>query len=51
MKSAEEFHSAIASLANDVQERLDYETEVGYFPTYVENLRALLAQLELHLRP
>ena len=51
MQTPEQFHSAIASLAKDTKERLDYEREVGYFPTYVENLENLLATLLHMLRP
>jgi hypothetical protein len=51
MKTAEEFVTAIACLAKDTQDILDYEREVGYFPTYVENLQNLLVTLEQMLRP
>lgn len=51
MKTSEEFITAIANLAKDTQDILDYEREVGYYPTYVENLSNLLVTLEDMLRP
>lgn len=51
MKTAEELHDNIHALVIDLVNRRYYENEVGYFPTYVENLDKAIESLVTLLRP
>lgn len=51
MKSPEELHNDIATLVKALSVTAEYESEVGYYPTYAHNLRVAIQALEVLLRP